>query len=151
MWPGEHVCWSTNLRQPPIHQQNPPGRRLGHHGQCAHETIRAPHIRRLPISAVIYQKIACALNMGRAMATQSLQEYRWARRMSCWRGRLNNAVFSKSFGVGPGIRKQRVARGENRTNCRTTLVTLKDAAVRAWKARLDKGRLLTLRCAQNML
>ena len=102
------------------------------------ETITAPHIRRPPINLEVFQKLWRALCTARHGTPDVVLP---PGEIFCVLdgGRVNNSMFSKTFGVGPGMKKQKLIRGEARTICRSTLLTLSEASVKGRKARLAKG------------
>lgn len=103
------------------------------------ETITAPHIRRPPINQDVFLKILRAVNMARHGTPDVGNMPPGEIFCVLDGGRVNNAMFAKVFGVGPGMKKQKVVRGETRTICRSTLVTLNEPSVKGRKARLAKG------------
>ena len=112
------------------------------------ETMTAPHIRRPPITQEVLRKLYKSLNFARHGEAEPTIVPEGEVHVVLDGGRKNNAVFSKIFGAGPGMK--RVKTPGPRTLVRQTLVLLSEPSVRARKMRHTKGR-VCFNCTQGML
>ena len=115
------------------------------------ETVTAPHIRRPQLSTDVLRKLLRSLNLARHGVADPPMVPEGEIHLVVNGGRQNNAVFSKMYGVGPGVRGRRPDPGTGATVCRQTTLLFNETSVKTRKVRLAKGRLAVVKCTQGLL
>ena len=120
------------------------------------ETITAPHIRRPPVVQEVWRKLVKSVLHVRSSSPGDVDVVDNLPTGDVFvvvdGGRVNNAMFAKTFGIGPGQKKKKtVDKHVGRNVFKQTHLLLDEGSVKARRGRVVKPRMTTLRCTQNLL
>ena len=115
------------------------------------ETVTAPHIRKPQLSADVMRKLFRSVNIARHGVADPPIVPEGEIHLIVNGGRQNNRVFSKMYGVGPGVKTKKPAPGTVATVCRQTTLLFSEASVKLRKVRVAKGRSAFVKCTQGLV